>query len=177
MSIEVKTRPLWPAALILAILLLLAIWIRASQGEPDDAVCVDLSDECDEEAGAGGMTMMRAAAFVPGGGGLFVPESSPAPTDVANPVSDGTPDNRLTISVYDHRAGRVIQMDFEEYVYRVTASEMPAGREVEALKAQAVAARTYAGRRLWARRRGCMHRFGPLSGISRRGDFARKLGR
>ena len=90
MSIEVKTRPLWPAALILAILLLLAIWIRASQGEPDDAVCVDLSDECDEEAGAGGMTMMRAAAFVPGGGSLFVPESSPAPTDVANPVSDGT---------------------------------------------------------------------------------------
>ena len=60
MSIEVKTRPLWPAALILAILLLLAIWIRASQGEPDDAVCVDLSDECDEEASAGGMTMIRA---------------------------------------------------------------------------------------------------------------------
>lgn len=148
MSIEVKTRPLWPAALILAILLLLAIWIRASQGEPDDAVCVDLSDECDEEAGAGGMTMMRAAAFVPGGGGLFVPESSPAPTDVANPVSDGTPDNRLTIIVYDHRADKVIQMDFEEYVYRVTASEMPAGREVEALKAQAVAARTYAVRRM-----------------------------
>ena len=94
------------------------------------------------------MTMMRAAAFVPGGGGLFVPESSPAPTDVANPVSDGTPDNRLTIIVYDHRADKVIQMDFEEYVYRVTASEMPAGREVEALKAQAVAARTYAVRRM-----------------------------
>ena len=153
MSIEVKTRPLWPAALILAILLLLAIWIRATQGEPDNAVCVDLSDDCDEEASAGSMAIMRAAAFVPGDGGLFVPESSHEPNDVANPTSDGTPDDGLTISVYDHRTCRVVQMDFEEYIYRVTASEMPAGREVEALKAQAVAARTYAVRRI--REGGC----------------------
>lgn len=146
MSIEVKTRPLWPAALMLAILILLAICIRATQGEPDDTVCVDLSDECDEEARAGGMTFMRAAAPELRASQLFVPSNGEE--KITEPVCAGTPDSTLMISVYDHRSGNVISMDFEEYVYRVTASEMPAGRDVEALKAQAVAARTYAVRRM-----------------------------
>ncbi|MGN1070983.1 MAG: stage II sporulation protein D [Candidatus Fimadaptatus sp.] len=50
----------------------------------------------------------------------------------------------ISISVYDHRRDRVLNMRLEEYIYRVTASEMPARCEPEALKAQAVAARTYA---------------------------------
>lgn len=50
----------------------------------------------------------------------------------------------MSISVYDHRRDRVLNMRLEEYIYRVTASEMPARCEPEALKAQAVAARTYA---------------------------------
>ncbi|MGN0741784.1 MAG: stage II sporulation protein D, partial [Candidatus Fimadaptatus sp.] len=50
----------------------------------------------------------------------------------------------ISISVYDHRRDCVLHMRLEEYIYRVTASEMPARCEPEALKAQAVAARTYA---------------------------------
>lgn len=48
------------------------------------------------------------------------------------------------ISVYDHTSQKVTQMDFEKYVMCVLSAEMPASFEEEALKAQAVAARTYA---------------------------------
>ena len=44
--------------------------------------------------------------------------------------------------------GRMEAMDLEEYVYRVVLGEMPMDFEVEALKAQAVAARTYTMRRV-----------------------------
>lgn len=40
--------------------------------------------------------------------------------------------------------GRLDEMDLEEYIGRVVLGEMPASFDVEALKAQAVAARTYA---------------------------------
>lgn len=46
-----------------------------------------------------------------------------------------------TISVYI--AGNVEEMDLEQYLIGVVAAEMPASYEIEALRAQAVAARTY----------------------------------
>lgn len=49
----------------------------------------------------------------------------------------------VTIRVYDHRADRLITMNLEEYVLGVASGEMPAYYEMEALKAQAVATRTY----------------------------------
>ena len=52
------------------------------------------------------------------------------------------------ISVYDHEKDTVFDMDFEEYVWRVIAREMSYSYEIEALKAQAVAARTYTLRRM-----------------------------
>lgn len=51
-----------------------------------------------------------------------------------------TPD---TVKVWLSKEERVEELDFEEYVTCVTASEMPASFEEEALKAQSVAARTY----------------------------------
>jgi len=48
------------------------------------------------------------------------------------------------IKVYFHLSKKVEQVDFEEYVKGVVAAEMPASYHIEALKAQAVAARTYA---------------------------------
>ncbi len=48
-----------------------------------------------------------------------------------------------TISVYDHRANKIVPMDLEEYIVGVVSAEMPAYYEFEALKAQAVASRTY----------------------------------
>ena len=52
------------------------------------------------------------------------------------------------IPVYDHREGRLIVMDFETYIIGVVGAEMPVGYAPEALKAQAVAARTYALRKI-----------------------------
>ncbi|MGE5329829.1 MAG: stage II sporulation protein D [Deltaproteobacteria bacterium] len=56
--------------------------------------------------------------------------------------TDGLKDNR--IKVYFHLTKKVEKIDFEEYIKGVVAAEMPASYHVEALKAQAVAARTYA---------------------------------
>lgn len=47
------------------------------------------------------------------------------------------------IMVYMHKTGETKTIDFEEYVKGVVAGEMPSTFEMEALKAQAVAARTY----------------------------------
>lgn len=47
------------------------------------------------------------------------------------------------IRVYDHRADEIVTMDLEEYVVGVVSAEMPAWYELEALKSQAVATRTY----------------------------------
>lgn len=52
------------------------------------------------------------------------------------------------IRLYDHQAGKVLELGLEEYVVGVVAAEMPASFQLEALKAQAVAARTYAVKRL-----------------------------
>lgn len=52
------------------------------------------------------------------------------------------------IKMYEHLTGQVIELGLEEYVVGVVAAEMPASFDLEALKAQAVAARTYAVKRL-----------------------------
>jgi stage II sporulation protein D len=50
----------------------------------------------------------------------------------------------LSVDIYDTETKNIISMDFEEYIKGVVAGEMPAKFEEEALKAQSVAARTYA---------------------------------
>ncbi len=57
------------------------------------------------------------------------------------------PQTDARISVYDHRAEKTATMELERYLVGVVAAEMPASFETEALKAQAVAARTYTLRR------------------------------
>lgn len=47
------------------------------------------------------------------------------------------------IQVYNHRQGELVTMELEEYLVGVVAAEMPASFHPEALRAQAVAARTY----------------------------------
>ncbi len=49
-----------------------------------------------------------------------------------------------TISVYDKKRDEVFDIPLEDYIVNVVASEMPASFHIEALKAQAVCARTYA---------------------------------
>jgi stage II sporulation protein D len=48
------------------------------------------------------------------------------------------------VTVFRHASGKTVTLDLEDYVAGVVAGEMPATFELEALKAQAVAARTYA---------------------------------
>lgn len=50
----------------------------------------------------------------------------------------------ITINVYMEDQKKIVKMPLEEYLLGVVAAEMPASFELEALKAQAVAARTYA---------------------------------
>src|SRR5690606_30300375 len=50
----------------------------------------------------------------------------------------------ILLQVYRHDLGRVVTMDLEDYVKGVIAAEMPTTFHIEALKAQAVAARTLA---------------------------------
>ncbi|WP_244833683.1 stage II sporulation protein D [Clostridium sp. BJN0001] len=47
------------------------------------------------------------------------------------------------VKLYDSKNGKVLNIDLEEYVMGVVCAEMPAEFNEEALKAQAVAARTY----------------------------------
>ena len=78
-----------------------------------------------------------------------VPRPSPSPTPVPSPSPSPEPavapgnlaaPERLLVKC----AGEVYDVALEEYLVGVVAAEMPAYFEPEALKAQAVAARTYA---------------------------------
>ncbi len=65
-------------------------------------------------------------------------EKPPVPGQTQAPGPD------IQINVYRHESGKVVSVPLEEYVKGVVAGEMPSTFEMEALKAQAVAARTYA---------------------------------
>ncbi len=70
---------------------------------------------------------------------------------IITPGIDKTPiasDPLLSIRVHYAPTGEVLQMDLEDYIKGVVASEMPASAGIEALKAQAIAARTIAVRKM-----------------------------
>lgn len=64
-----------------------------------------------------------------------------APDKTPEPPPASEPSPSLTISILD--GDQTLTMDLETYLVGVVAGEMPASFEMEALKAQAVAARTY----------------------------------
>ncbi|CAM3459722.1 stage II sporulation protein D [Marinicrinis lubricantis] len=57
-------------------------------------------------------------------------------------------DNSITVPVYMTAQKEIVELPLEQYVRGVVAAEMPAEFELEALKAQAIAARTYIIRRM-----------------------------
>ncbi len=61
----------------------------------------------------------------------------------ADTVTETAEPNADTVAVFNHMTKETVQMDEGEYLTHVLAAEMPASFEPEALKAQAVAARTY----------------------------------
>ena len=68
-------------------------------------------------------------------------QSTPAPT--AEPALAALPDADLSVTVFLHREDGTREMPLEAYILGVVAAEMPASFDPEALRAQAVAARTY----------------------------------
>ena len=66
----------------------------------------------------------------------------PVDHTVVSPPPAGTADQDITVRVA-MEDGTVEQMALDAYLWRVVAAEMPASFETEALKAQAMAARTY----------------------------------
>ena len=93
-----------------------------------------------------------AGAYLLRGGTEGAP---PAPTQADNPapraqtvrveaarvLSAQAQEEPIVLTVWDE--GRAVRMDMEDYLIYAVAGEMPASYEMEALKAQAVAARSY----------------------------------
>lgn len=66
------------------------------------------------------------------------------------PADHGGPVSGLTVRVLVHTTGDIVSLPLEEYVAGVVAAEMPTSFGLEALKAQAVIARTFTARNLRA---------------------------
>lgn len=82
------------------------------------------------------VTVILLPSLIIRGLGPFWPR--PAKTNMAQKGED------ILIRVYMPQSGKIVELPLEEYIKGVVAAEMPAEFELEALKAQAVAARTYA---------------------------------
>ncbi len=95
--------------------------------------------------------LLLPLAIVPLRHGQPVPVAVPSAT--ADPALPGTAAEEAAqpqVSVYLSQSGQIETLPLEDYVSGVIAAEMPADFELEALKAQAVAARTFIVRRLLA---------------------------
>ena len=80
---------------------------------------------------------------------LIIPPIEKERVDIKEPITkieehDNTPGQVIEIAVYNPSKSMVELFELEEYVVDVVAAEMPASFHEEALKAQAVAARTFA---------------------------------
>ena len=138
-------------AALCALLVLLFLLVRMLAGERGQAQSVS------ENAAATPETVEiqmqePTPSFLP----TETPEPTPERTATVEPTAEPTPEatpididayygprETVMIRVYDHRADQIVAMDLEEYVLGAVAAEMPAWYEFEALKAQAVATRTY----------------------------------
>lgn len=88
--------------------------------------------------------------IIPGMIALFGDKKEELPTNPEIPLPVSL-DNQIPISVYRTEVKKVEVIPIEEYITGVISAEMPADFELEALKAQALAARTYIIRRLAAK--------------------------
>jgi len=82
------------------------------------------------------LCLVCALFFLP-----FLFKTSPSVTSEASEQKEYVTDAKCEVSI--KVAGSEIPLELEEYVIGVVAAEMPANFQLEALKAQAIAARTY----------------------------------
>lgn len=71
------------------------------------------------------------------------PPKTPVPEDTSPPELKPIPEKNMTVGVFLHKENKTVEMSLEDYIICVVAAEMPYTFNTEALKAQAVAARTY----------------------------------
>ena len=69
--------------------------------------------------------------------------AEPTTTNAEENQQNQNDNNSRTIKLLHSTTGQIEVIDLDEYLYGVVSSEMPANFEIEALKAQAVVARTY----------------------------------
>nr|WP_313779932.1 SpoIID/LytB domain-containing protein [Paenibacillus larvae] len=96
---------------------------------------------------AGALALLLLMLGIPG---LLVDKIAPVENSTkAQPIT--VQEDEVVIPVYLSKTKQVEQIPMEQYVMGVVAAEMPIEFELEALKAQALAARTYITRRIAAR--------------------------
>ncbi|MGD8190327.1 stage II sporulation protein D [Brevibacillus ginsengisoli] len=78
----------------------------------------------------------------------FSPNESPTPGVKKNPPTHTLDNHPIKVAVYRTEKKQIESLPLERYIEGVVSAEMPAEFELEALKAQALAARTYIIRRL-----------------------------
>ena len=84
----------------------------------------------------------------------FAVDPSPAPMPIqTEPSRSSFMSKELYVSVYLTKERRVIEVPLEQYVLGVVVGEIPPQFELEACKAQAIAARTFIARRLFQKDR------------------------
>ena len=94
------------------------------------------------------LTIILTAFFLPYGiSGIMSISGRQAVATISSGDGDAVTAGKFTdpfmLSVYITSEGRVIEVEFEEYLCGILAGEMPPTYHIEALKAQAVAARSY----------------------------------
>lgn len=99
---------------------------------------------------AGSEAVLTTEDLQIGEAAAFYPEDGGAVTVKSISRDCGTPSYPGTLTVYREEEGLLLvnELPLEEYLRYVVPSEMPASYEMEALKAQAVCARTYACRQM-----------------------------
>ncbi len=85
---------------------------------------------------------------------MFEKPADKEPLEPELPARETAP---FPLKIYDHRQGEIVEMDLEEYLIGVVAAEMPASFHIEALRAQAVVARTYTIQKIQTQRGGDKH--------------------
>ncbi len=87
-----------------------------------------------------GAVRMEPASGAPS---LLNSDTDPEDALLKKLVQQSAPESpQMTLAVFDAQTGQIVPMPMESYVCSVVAAEMPASYHLEALKAQAVAART-----------------------------------
>lgn len=134
---------LWAAALVVAIIFIPAVLVKSIGRDGHDSFIAMLRAESNQpsevDAHEANSDASQGAKHTPN------TEHDPNAPYTWHVHEDGVD---IYVSVYLVESGQVVAMPLEQYVRGVVAAEMPAEFELEALKAQAIAARSYIIRRM-----------------------------